>query len=379
VADNTTLSVGSGGDTIATDDIGPGVKYQRVKITLGADGVSDGDVATGNPMPVSDAGGALTVDGTISANLNAGTNNIGDVDIASPLGAGTEAAAVRVTVATDSTGVLSIDDNGGSLTVDGTVTANQGTPAATANRWPVQVTDGTDLALVTAAGEVNVLATAQPGTDIGDVTVNNAAGASAVNIQDGGNSITVDGTVTLGAGTANVGDVDIASPLGAGTEAAAVRVTVATDSTGVLSVDDNGGSLTVDATDLDIRNLVRTQDAVASADTTDAIMQGLTARTPAFAIIDEAASGDNEVVAAQGVGNKIRVIAYAMVATSAVTATWRSATTPISGGMALAANGGVSCGYNPAGWFETAANAALNLNLGAAVSVDGHLTYIVVT
>lgn len=30
------------------------------------------------------------------------------------------------------------------------------------------------------------------GTDIGDVTVNNAAGASAVNIQDGGNSITVD-------------------------------------------------------------------------------------------------------------------------------------------------------------------------------------------
>lgn len=31
------------------------------------------------------------------------------------------------------------------------------------------------------------------GNDIGDVTVNNGAGASAVNIQDGGNSITVDG------------------------------------------------------------------------------------------------------------------------------------------------------------------------------------------
>jgi hypothetical protein len=36
----------------------------------------------------------------------------------------------------------------------------------------------------------------QPGVDIGDVTINNASGASAVNIQDGGNSITVDGTVT---------------------------------------------------------------------------------------------------------------------------------------------------------------------------------------
>lgn len=40
-----------------------------------------------------------------------------------------------------------------------------------------------------------------PGVDIGDVTVNNAAGASAVNIQDGGNSVTVDGTVTANAGT----------------------------------------------------------------------------------------------------------------------------------------------------------------------------------
>lgn len=41
---------------------------------------------------------------------------------AAPLvfGAGTEALAQRVTIATDSTGVLSVDDNGGSLTVDGT-------------------------------------------------------------------------------------------------------------------------------------------------------------------------------------------------------------------------------------------------------------------
>ena len=35
------------------------------------------------------------------------------------------------------------------------------------------------------------------GTDIGDVTINNAAGAAAVNIQDGGNTITVDGTVVV--------------------------------------------------------------------------------------------------------------------------------------------------------------------------------------
>jgi hypothetical protein len=35
------------------------------------------------------------------------------------------------------------------------------------------------------------------GTDIGDVTINNAAAAAAVNVQDGGNSLTVDGAVAV--------------------------------------------------------------------------------------------------------------------------------------------------------------------------------------
>ena len=39
--------------------------------------------------------------------------------VLSVVGSGTEATAQRVTIATDSTGVLSVDDNGGSLTVDG--------------------------------------------------------------------------------------------------------------------------------------------------------------------------------------------------------------------------------------------------------------------
>jgi hypothetical protein len=50
VADNTVLNTGSGGDTIATDDIG-GVKHQRVKVEFGADG-SATDVSTSNPLPV---------------------------------------------------------------------------------------------------------------------------------------------------------------------------------------------------------------------------------------------------------------------------------------------------------------------------------------
>lgn len=50
MADNTLLNVGTGGDTIATDDIG-GIKYQRVKVTYGADGSST-DVSPTSPLPI---------------------------------------------------------------------------------------------------------------------------------------------------------------------------------------------------------------------------------------------------------------------------------------------------------------------------------------
>lgn len=52
--------------------------------------------------------------------------------------------------------------------------------------------DATALPLPTGAATAALQT--QPGVDIGDVTVNNASGAAAVNIQDGGNSITIDAT-----------------------------------------------------------------------------------------------------------------------------------------------------------------------------------------
>lgn len=83
-------------------------------------------------------------------------------------------------------------------------------------------------------------------------------GASAVPIQDGGNTITVDGTVTADAGTGpwpvtdNAGSLTVdnaaLSVVGGGVEATALRVTLANDSTGVVSVDDGGGAITVDGT-----------------------------------------------------------------------------------------------------------------------------------
>jgi len=40
VADNTQLNLGSGGDLISTDDLGAGLKVQRIKIQFGADGTA---------------------------------------------------------------------------------------------------------------------------------------------------------------------------------------------------------------------------------------------------------------------------------------------------------------------------------------------------
>lgn len=48
-----------GSDTIATDDVG-GIKYQRVKVTFGADG-SATDVSTSNLLPVDASGVAIDI------------------------------------------------------------------------------------------------------------------------------------------------------------------------------------------------------------------------------------------------------------------------------------------------------------------------------
>jgi len=76
-------------------------------------------------------------------------------------------------------GILEVTDAGGGAGVDVNIVSPIPLPVSAAS-----------LPLPTGAS-TSALQT-QPGVDIGDVTVNNAAGAAAVNIQDGGNIITVD-------------------------------------------------------------------------------------------------------------------------------------------------------------------------------------------
>jgi hypothetical protein len=102
-----------------------------------------------------------------------------------------------------------------------------------------------------------------------------------------------------------------------------------------------------------------------------------TAATPKFAIIDAATSGDNTIVAAVN-PKKIRVLSLFLVASAAVTARFESGAggTALTGQMQLAANGGFVLPFNPLGWFETASNTLLNLELSGATSVDGGLNYV---
>lgn len=96
-----------------------------------------------------------------------------------------------------------------------------------------------------------------------------------------------------------------------------------------------------------------------------------------YAVIDDASSGDNEIVALVA-SRKIRVLSMFMISAGTVAARFESdaAGTALTGQMNLIANSGFVLPFNPAGWFETVAGESLNLELSDAISVDGSLTYI---
>lgn len=134
MADNVDITPGTGA-TVAADEVG-GALYQRVKVAVGADGAA-ADLAPGQAamaaslpvviasdqgaVPVSDGGGALTVDGTVAVS--------GSVAVTGPL---TDAALRATPVPVSGTfyqatqpvsGTVTIQDGGGAITVDGTVAA----------------------------------------------------------------------------------------------------------------------------------------------------------------------------------------------------------------------------------------------------------------
>lgn len=224
------------------------------------------------------------------------------------------------------------------------------------------------------------------GVDIGDVTINNASlsiddGGSTVSVDDGGGSLTVDGTVTVNDGGGSItvdGTVNVSDGGG----------TISIDDGGsTVSIDDGGGSLTVDGSvsisgtpNVAVTSqpaLAKTTDTVSAALATDALMSGTTALTPKFAIISGSTSGDNTVIAAV-TSKKIRVLSALLVSAGTTTVRFESGAggTALTGVMSLVANTGFSLPFNPLGWFETASDTLLNMELNAAVQVSGCISYV---
>lgn len=290
MADNYEVNAGSGGKTFGSDQIA-GVDYPRVKLIIGADGTNDGDVASGNPLPVT---------GTVAA-TQSGTWNVTNVSgtVSLPTGAATAAKQPALgTAGTASSDVITV----------------QGIAAMT----PILATlSGTNnIATVTTVSAVTAISNALPaGTNnIGDVDI-----------------------LSIAAGDNNIGNVDLASAIPAGT------------------------------------NLI---GRISASPETSTVYNGTTALTPKFAVIDNATSGDNTLVAAV-TGKKIRVHQLALIGSAAVTVRFESGAsgTALTGQMQFAANGGFVLPFSPMGWFETASDALLNMELNGATSVDGVLGY----
>jgi hypothetical protein len=225
MSDNFTYTPGTG-ETGAADDIG-GVKFPRVKLIHGADGTNDGDVSDANPLPIDDAGGSITVDGTVTAELSAPDNAVLD-------------------------------------TIDA-------------------VLDTINAKLVT-------------GTDIGDVTINNSTGAAAVNIQDGGNTITVDGTVTANLSATDNAVLDTIDAVldTIKTDTAALVVDAAASEVLLGTIDADTGAMVTDLAAIEV--LLGTIDADTGAIKT------------AVEVIDNAISGSEmqvDVVAALPAGTNV--------------------------------------------------------------------------
>lgn len=155
-------------------------------------------VSSSNPLPISDAGGAVTVDGTVAVSSVGGTvavtqsgtwdevgiNDSGNsitVDYATT-GSGTATGALRVELPTNGTGVI----------------ATVGAVTAITNALPA----GTN-----AIGKL----AANSGVDIGDVDV--------LSIAAGDNNIGNVDIASIAAGDNNIGNVDLASAIPAGTNA----------------------------------------------------------------------------------------------------------------------------------------------------------------
>lgn len=349
MSDNISLNAGSGGAMLKTDQLADLSHVQYVKLM---DGTADGT-------------------GVIA------------------IGGGLEAGALRVTLASDSTGVITVDNAGtfavqaaqtGTWTVQPGNTANTtawlvtgtgGTFPVTGTFWqatqpisaaslPLPTGAATDATMATIAGYIDTEIASLVALMAGGMPAALGAGGG-LKVDGSGTALPVSGTVTANAGT-NLNTSALAIETG-GNLASAV--------TALQIIDD------WDATD-DCRSVVQTAS----------VMDGATKCTVKRFMLATATDGATLIAAVAS--KKFRIFSLSVIATS-TTATnfWLEDADGAdvygdSTGIPVDADGGsgpagLVLGHNPDGWFQTATankNLVIKLTVAQKVVVAGTYTEV---
>ena len=297
MADNTTLSTGSGGDTIRTEDR---TTYKTPVSLIDVGGTSAEAL-------IGDGTNAMPVRGLAAHDAAAAGNPIpigAEFDDTTPDGVD-EGDIGRLRISSNRNLYVQIRDNAGNergLNVDANGAITEASAAAIAASASVlDDWDESDRAKVNPiVGQAGIAAGAGAvGVTVPRVTLaSDDPAVTALQI--------IDNIVSGSEAQCDV--LTVPAPLsttGGGTEATALRVTVASDSTGVLSVDDNGAALTVDnggtfAVQVDgsaltalqvIDNPVLVDDAAFTPATSSVMMAGFEADETATDSVDEGDAG----------------------------------------------------------------------------------------
>lgn len=355
-----------------------------------------------------------TLDATISSSVTTPNVNLHRVG-GSPTDSGSGAASAgtqRVILATnqpvipvsDNSGSLTVDDGGSSISIDdgGNVITVDGTVAVTGT-VDLGATDNAVLdAIAASVAAIDTDATTIIGHvdgiegllttidgDTGTIATHAATLAGAVS----GTEVQVDvltmPTITVNShAVTNAGTFAVQVDGSALTALQLIDDTVFTDdaaftpgtSKGIATgfMVDSTATDSVDEGDFGVARMTadRAQITVAS-ERSGTVYESDVSLAVKYASIDVSSSGDNTLVSSVS-GKKIRVLSCFLVAAGTVNVRFESGAggTALTGQMNLIANTGFVLPHNVHGWFQTADTTLLNLELSAAVSVDGSLTYI---
>lgn len=434
MADNVILNLGSGGQTISTEDVS-GTQICRSKICLGAANVDGGNVSLSNPLPcittlVSGSTVTLSVGNTVAATQSGTWNvtNAGTFAVQAALAAGStvtlstagstvtlassavtnagtfavQAAqsgtwnvtnagtfAVQAALAAGSTVTLASTNvtNAGTFAVQASL-ANGSTVTLSSNAVTLASTDITNAGVFAVQAALNAGSTVTLSsntvtlastnvTNVGTFAVQAAlAAGSTVTLSTAGSTVTLASSAITNAGTFATQDSQVIADDAAFTVATSKVFPVGylADETATDSVDE--GDIGAARMTLD-----RKIHVVAELESASMRVSG-TSVLPKYAAVAASTAGDNSLVSAVS-GKKIRVLSMMIIAGAAgnIYFTSSAAGTTIFGGSTnkinLAANGGFCLPFSPVGWFENSStNQALVMNASSTGPFSGGLTYI---